>query len=359
MKKQIVSDGKAGSCYFKTTVTSPYRKAILQITNVCNLHCAHCFVSSTTFGYSIPYADVEKMVSQFMMLNVITVTLTGGEPFMHPEIIKIVKLLRRNNIEISICTNATLVSEEHVMELANIGNVHFNVSLDGFSVETHGIFRGDKDSFIKTCETIRILNKYNLMKGILVTPNTLTPPEEYVDLCKFAVDNNAKYVLMNPLSNFGRGIKSINSLAASKQMMENIRTITERFQESTKMVFIRFPNKNLPLLGCEAGRIFYIFTNGDVAICPYLVFAAKNPRSKYDPIHFIAGNIFDSNIDTRINNLVSNYIQIRGMNETCLSCYLRNTCGKGCPASIIASGKLITEIDQDVCPIMYKENPNE
>ena len=248
IKRKIISETRAGSCYFRTSVKYPYRKALLQITEQCNLHCAHCFVSSTEVGNSFSYDEIERMISQFNRLNIITVTITGGEPFMHKEIVEIVKLFRHHNIQVSLCSNGTLITEENARQLATIGNVKINISLDGFDAETHGKFRGDKNSFEKTRETVKLLRiRYmNLLKGILVTPNVLSNLEEYSNLCRFAIENEAEYVLMNPLSNFGRGIKSKNSLEASTQMMNDIYHSTQSFQEFLDMVYIRFPNKNSP-----------------------------------------------------------------------------------------------------------------
>jgi hypothetical protein len=60
-----------------------------------------------------------------------------------------------------------------------------------------------------------------------------------------------------------------------------------------EVVHIRFPNPDgKPLAGCEAGMIIYVFTLGEVTVCPYLVFAARTPQSQHDPGEFIVGNIF-------------------------------------------------------------------
>nr|WTA70827.1 hypothetical protein OHB51_17415 [Micromonospora sp. NBC_00855] len=48
--KRLVVDTHASSCYFRTSVGGDGRKALVQITERCNLHCAHCFVSSTAAG---------------------------------------------------------------------------------------------------------------------------------------------------------------------------------------------------------------------------------------------------------------------------------------------------------------------
>src|SRR2546422_11003319 len=60
--KPISTGEQAASCYFRTTVEKPHRKALIQIDERCNLHCVHCFVSATNRGSSMPLVDVEDIL---------------------------------------------------------------------------------------------------------------------------------------------------------------------------------------------------------------------------------------------------------------------------------------------------------
>jgi radical SAM protein with 4Fe4S-binding SPASM domain len=353
IKKHIIQKGIAASCYFRSTVEPPYRKALLQITERCNLFCAHCFVSSGNYGDMMPFEAIrDTLMPMFKKCRVISVTLTGGEPFVHPDIINIVILLVEAGIQVGICTNATLINSFQIEKLAGVGNVHINVSLDGFRENSHSKFRGNQECFSKTIETIKILSRYGLLQGILVTPNNLANIEEYIEICKFAVANHAKYVLINPLSGMGRGVKSKNKLATSKEFMIQLRELTTQFIDKIELAYIRFPNDDLPLAACEAGNIIYVFVHGELTICPYLVFAAKTPNSKHKPEEFIIGNIFDdSDIAERLDNYKFYQRYRLGNNQYCTSCHLNSKCKKGCPAAIIASGQRIEGIDQEICPI--------
>ena len=82
-----------------------------------------------------------------------------------------------------------------------------NVSLDGFAAHSHGKFRGDPGSFALTKQTLRAIGERGLLKGVLVTPNTLAALDEYEELCRYARGCGAEYVLMNPLSSMGRGVR--------------------------------------------------------------------------------------------------------------------------------------------------------
>ena len=253
-----------------------------------------------------------------------------------------------------ICTNATCIEQYHLEALEKLDGIHLNVSLDGFSEKSHGAFRGNKKSFVRTIETIKVLAKKRLLKGLLVTPNNLAESDEYTKLCNFAVENEAGYVLMNPLSPMGRGVKSIHRLAASSETMQRIKKETSQFSDKINLVHIRFPNnERLPLNSCEAGNIIYIFTPGEVTVCPYLVFAANTPQSIYSPEEFIVGNIFEhKNIAERLDTYKLREKFSLGGNSACGNCCLKSNCGKGCPAAIIASGKKIEDVDEEICPIV-------
>ena len=279
--------------------------------------------------------------------RVISVTLTGGEPFVHPEIIEIVRLLRNANIRVGVCTNGTSVSQDQMETLAKIGNIHLNVSLDGFRPESHGKFRGDKTSFVKTIKTIRQLKQYRLLQGLLVTPNNLAEISEYAELCEFAVQNDAIYVLMNPFSSMGKEVKAQKRLKAPDEVMRQIREITSPFSDCIQVIYIRFPNdQKLPLISCETGNIIYVFTHGELTVCPYLVFAAKTPQSLYNPGGFIVGNIFkEADVADKLDAYKFHERYYLGDNPTCKNCSLSFQCGKGCPAAIIASRQRIEGLD--------------
>lgn len=352
--RSTVAEGRTSSCYFRTTVDGNRRKALVQIDERCNLRCAHCFVSATRQGQTMTYHDITtKLIPRLAACRVDRVTLTGGEPTIHPQFLHVVRAFRDARMAVGVCTNATTLTDNEIAELAQIGGVHCNVSLDGFQAESHGKFRGDRASFYTTLATLKRLAAARLLQGLLCTPNALAADDEYRELCEFAVEHGAKYVLMNPLAPLGRGVKSRRALAATEQRMLHIHHMTDPFDgPDLDVVRIRFPNTDgKPLAGCEAGTIIYVFTPGEVTVCPYLVFAARTPRSRHAPTEFIVGNILDN---ANIADLLDAYDTGRllmGGNATCRSCGIADSCGKGCPAAVISAGEQIGAVDAEVCPV--------
>lgn len=353
MKRSLIVDTHASSCYFRTSVAGDGRKALIQITERCNLHCAHCFVSSGDYGVHMGLDDVvERVLPRLVRARVRRMTLTGGEPFAHPDLVAICRAAVELGLPVGVCTNATLATDEQITALARLGGVHVNVSFDGFSPDSHGLFRGNRSSFDVTAATTRKFAEAGLLQGLLSTPNTLTRPDEFADLCAFAIEVGAEYVLMNPLSPFGRGVKSHHPLAAPADTMRAIRATTERFRvDGLDLAHIRFPNNDQPLGSCDAGNIIYVFADGATAVCPYLVFAARTPQSRHTDTEFLVGNILTGDIAAALDdyNFHSRY-QV-GANPTCRGCAMAQDCGKGCPAAVIAQGESIGAVDTEQCPM--------
>jgi radical SAM protein with 4Fe4S-binding SPASM domain len=355
--RSIVGEGQASSCYFRTTVDGDERKALVQINEPCNLKCPHCFVSATKRGYTMPRMDIRRLViPQLREARVSRVTLTGGEPFMHPDLIGVVRDFRNAGMSVGVCTNATLVDDEQIKDLAKAG-AHMNVSLDGFAAESHGRFRGDVDSFDVTVETVKKFARAGILQGLLCTPNNMAEDKEYEQLCAFAKEQGAKYVLMNPLGAMGRGENSQKKLRRPDEHMRHIHEMTLPYEGDIDLAYIRFPNDSKPLAGCEAGTIIYVFAKGEVTVCPYLVFSARTKASKHPDTDFIVGNIFkDHDVAARLDAYKFHERFKVGDNPTCGSCVLSDGCGKGCPAAVVAAGQYIGAVDSELCPVVPKQS---
>ncbi len=351
---KIYSEDYCAACYFRTIAEYPNRKCLIQLTEKCNLQCKHCFADSNRYGDEMEFEKIEScIVPQLKKSRITKVTLTGGEPFVYDRLSDAVRLLSDEGISVCICTNATLITDSFLSQVQDC-RVHFNVSLDGFSASSHGRFRGNEapEMFERIKGNIKLLGEKGFLNGILVTPNTYAKLSEYVSICDFAQQCGAKYVLMNPLSQFGRGEKGI-SVALASQQMEELRTATCRYNsEHMEMVYIRFPNETRKPLGeCVAGKIMYIFTNGDIAYCPYMVFAARNSASKYDASQFVMGNIFENGFDWE--TAIKSYRFPVNYDEVCAGCS-DVQCRRGCFAAKIARGESLTGADVELCPSILR-----
>ncbi|MFA6369257.1 MAG: radical SAM protein [Candidatus Shapirobacteria bacterium] len=150
------------------------------ITEACNFKCPMCHVvNSREMNKShIPFSDFKKIVLESKKYRP-SFQLAGGEPLLHPDLIKMIKLLNDNHMVNLVVTNGLLL-EEKAQQIIDSGLDYLAISLDGPDEETQyqrGYVKGSFDKIVKgikkvvklrgskTFPHIRIatvISKYNL-----------------------------------------------------------------------------------------------------------------------------------------------------------------------------------------------------
>ncbi len=134
------------------------------ITGKCNLRCVHCF-SSTKETVDLSLDALESIFNQLEAMGVLEVRINGGEPFMHPDISKILQMLEHRRFRKVILTNGTLLIDEIVMQLKK-SNIIPTVSLDDSDAASHDLFRGVDGTFKKTLAGLKSLHENGIQYGI-------------------------------------------------------------------------------------------------------------------------------------------------------------------------------------------------
>ena len=117
---------------------------------VCNLRCSHCFISCSPENHSHWFLDREQVRVHLVAsasMGVKEYYFTGGEPFMNREMPGILE----DTLAIgpaTVLTNATLISQRTVAELARIASasrytLELRVSIDGTTPEMNDALRGE------------------------------------------------------------------------------------------------------------------------------------------------------------------------------------------------------------------------
>lgn len=103
--------------------------AWLEITDVCNIHCEGCYRQRMTGHKTL--AEIETEIAFFKKWrNPDNVSIAGGEPLIHPQIIEIVAHIARNGLKPIILTNAVALTPELLRELKKAGLAGFTVHID-------------------------------------------------------------------------------------------------------------------------------------------------------------------------------------------------------------------------------------
>lgn len=116
---------------------------------VCNLRCRHCFISCAPDNHAFWFlerAQVAEALAQSVDLGVKEYYFTGGEPFMHSEMVPILA----DTLALgpaTVLTNGTLFTPRRVAALARAAadsaySLELRVSLDGVTPEANDAIRG-------------------------------------------------------------------------------------------------------------------------------------------------------------------------------------------------------------------------
>ncbi len=95
----------------------------------CNLSCAYCN-EYDDFSQPVPAAEMFRRIDRLRALGTSAVTLSGGEPLLHPELDKIVGRIRGHGMLTGLITNGYLLTGERIAELNRAGLEYLQISID-------------------------------------------------------------------------------------------------------------------------------------------------------------------------------------------------------------------------------------
>jgi len=121
---------------------------------LCNLACANCYIESTPKNDRLVYlthAEVTKYLDEIRRDNLPTdeIAITGGEPFMNPDIIPIMEESLKRGFKLLVLTNAMRPMMKAAADLLRLKNKYsdqmtLRISVDHFKQELHEEERGDR-----------------------------------------------------------------------------------------------------------------------------------------------------------------------------------------------------------------------
>ena len=95
----------------------------------CNLACAYCN-EYDDFSKPVPVETMYERVDRLGKLGTTIVTISGGEPLLHPELDLIIARIRQNGMIAGMITNGYLLTAERIHRLNRAGLDHLQISID-------------------------------------------------------------------------------------------------------------------------------------------------------------------------------------------------------------------------------------
>ena len=280
----------------------------LQILYDCNYRCRICdFWKDTNRGRARLSARQAEVISEKLNeRGPQIVSIGGGEPMLHPELVGIVKALARYHFPVMI-TNGSLVTPELARNLFEAGMVEISVSLDYVAPEKHDAQRGVAGAARRAIEALKILHanrthpeqRVNMISVLL--EDNLPDLEPLLKQCQ---DMGITYLLT--LYSHSRGSKAEHNFQS--QVGEHLLSLKKRYPEFVALRgYLEKFSTAIAHNGigpCYAGKnLCNIDSQGNVTLC-------------IDRLEDVIGNILEEDFLE-----IEQRLRTRQANNSCQACW--------------------------------------
>jgi len=312
----------------------------IELTTICNNKCRHCYNYQKQAGHpetTMDINDLEYIMKKLSTARVFTVTLTGGEPLLFPDLVlRAAALCNHYKIPFGINSNLTTFDDNLLKELAQYGKFSVLTSIASCREKTHDYLVGRKGAFCETVETIKKI----VSKGVDVSVNMVITRKNSSDVYetgRFSYELGAKYFNVTKAC-CPAGCEHFDHLRPTKedilQSLDDALRVQQDFKISVDSL-TSYPHcvlKNLEKYSsfthrkCSAGKIdCAIGPNGEVRPCP-----------QSDMIY---GNILEDDL-SNIYSKMTDWLTDDLLPKICVSCPQFIYCGGGCRYDAKAMGDI-------------------
>lgn len=349
------------------------------VTPRCNFNCSFCSASATKGKGEIKELSlsvIENTFKQLDDLEVLRVSIEGGEPFLRDDIIEIIQIADMMDFEYYVNTNGSLITNSIASSLSKTKIPQICMSIDGPNNVIHDASRGYPGSFELMKRAVRELHSKGIKVQAIITLSSINLDYFYetMHFIKSLGINSASVMILATVGNALNGIgvdyhkwskllvrlskdKSIGNLPIDIRLVPAGESLHPwelylPLKESNNLNLMNqwIPENSVSLIdnnsfGCTACRESLAIDGfGNVYGCSLMV---SNKELS-------GGNILDKTLnDIWYNSDVFNNLRgakLKDIEGPCVKCDNLNLCKGGCRACSHASSKKINGSDLR-CPL--------
>jgi radical SAM protein with 4Fe4S-binding SPASM domain len=325
----------------------------INLTNRCNLACAHCYMDAETMKHGgeneLATEEVRGLLDDIASRSTETmIVLTGGEPMLRGDLEELVAHGAKLGLSMVIGTNGVALTDKRVQSLKSAGALGAGISVDSLDPEKHDAFRGLPGAWEKTMNGIEACKRHDLSFQIHFSV-TESNADEIPAMIAFARAAGARVLNVFFLVCTGRGEsmsditpvtyeRVLNQLVAAQEQSRDMLIRARCAPHFNRVAYQRNPDSTLTRAagyeggGCLAGTHYCRITpEGGVTACPYI------PEEE--------GSIRDTKF-WDIWNQSPTFQSLRNprLQGKCGRCEFQKLCG-GCRARPLALGGSLMDTD--------------
>lgn len=110
----------------------------IEITTYCNMACPGCYrgcdVKLNRFVHK-PFEEIKKEIKYLIKVrNCQTISISGGEPLLHPELFKIIELIKSQKLNSVLLTNGKILTKDILLKLKKSGLTALTLGIDSLRI---------------------------------------------------------------------------------------------------------------------------------------------------------------------------------------------------------------------------------
>lgn len=138
----------------------------VRLTYRCNYHCIHCYCAPYNNARNekkeLKFLHWQDILNQTYELGGIFLTITGGEPLLHKDFLKIYNYARNKGFLVTIFTNGFFLDDGMINHLVKNPPFNIEITLNGITKKTYESITQVANSFEKVIGVIKKLVANNL-----------------------------------------------------------------------------------------------------------------------------------------------------------------------------------------------------
>ena len=118
----------ARSCKALVSTKHPFLVHIIPMRR-CNLDCGYCNEYDDV-SKPVPLEEMKRRLDMLADMGTSIITISGGEPLMHPELDDVIRHIRKRGMIAGLITNGFFLNRERIERLNDAGLEHLQISID-------------------------------------------------------------------------------------------------------------------------------------------------------------------------------------------------------------------------------------
>lgn len=255
----------------------------ISVINSCNLRCQGCWVKVDGPRHYLDAGKMDRIIGDAKKQGNAFFGLLGGEPFMHPELLEIVK--RHPDCYFQIFTNGQLITDKIADEMRRLGNCTPLVSIEGTEIVSNER-RGRLNVLNRTLNGLEACIRNRLITGVATS------------VCQTNIDDLVQESWVDRLIEMGLhyvwyhtyrpvGADPHPELALSPEQVLRIRKFIVHLRNTKPIGVIDayWDDKGGALCPMATGISHHINPWGEIEPCPIIQFAKETVHDDRNLLH--------------------------------------------------------------------------